>query len=74
MLSSGCSLSMKWTSRGTSQRPRCGKSYCNAWKLKICKKSRFQIGGSFVFKAKYDSPQSLVVVDPSDVKIFSVLS
>ena len=65
----------KWTSRGTSQCPRCAESYSNAWKPKNCKNCNFEIGGNYVPKAKkrkVASPQSVLVVDSSQIKIFSV--
>ena len=68
-------MSGKWTSRGTSQCPRCAESYSNAWKPKNCKNCNFEIGGNYVPKAKkrkVAAPQSVLVVDSSQIKIFSV--
>ena len=67
-------------SKGTNQRPRCAVSSYHmsssyAWKPKNRKSCSFEIGGNYVPKArkvKVDSPQSVLIVDSTQIKIFSV--
>ena len=68
---------MKWTSRGTGQCVNCGQWHSNARKPKHGQKCSFEIGGTYVPKVKRqklhaDSPKCIVIVESSELKIFSV--
>ena len=73
----GGQLSAKWAARGTSHCPKCRFPHSNAWTPKNCSycSCMFEIGGKYVpkpKKLKVDYPQSVVVVDCSQMKLLSV--